>query len=230
MFAVHYQPIVVLSSGQIEGFEALARWTLADGTKVNPGEFIPLAEETGIIFDLEQQILRQVCADLTRWRGGIEGKMPYVSVNLSGKELANPSFPEQVRRILSEHRVQPGWLRFELTESAIVQNADVAADVLSELKRRLYGEGSPLDEVSPEYRQARQINSTGDKGAQSAFEIGQQIFNKDAQISAKLMRDFDESQRDAYVMGAAMAIRTRLGSRAQPANAIRNLLQIFLRC
>jgi len=130
---VHYQPIVELANGQIEGFEALARWS-TDGEPVPPFEFITLAEEIGTIFDLEEQILHQVCQDVKRWRDTFGEAAPYVSVNLSGKELSNPKFPTQVKQILEEHEVDPNWLRFEVTESSIVENAEVAADVLAELK------------------------------------------------------------------------------------------------
>ncbi len=132
-FNVHYQPIVDLVDGQIEGFEALARWS-SNGNPVPPYEFIPLAEEIGTIFDLEEQILRRVCLDVKRWRAAYGDTAPYVSVNLSGKELSNAKFPEHVRRILAENEVNPQWLRFEVTESSIAENPLVAAEVLSELK------------------------------------------------------------------------------------------------
>jgi EAL domain-containing protein (putative c-di-GMP-specific phosphodiesterase class I) len=132
-FAVHYQPIVELANGHIEGFEALARWS-SEGNQVPPYEFITLAEEIGTIFDLEQQILHRVCHDITRWRSAFGDAAPYISVNLSGRELSNPSFADRVRHILAEHDVNPTWLRFEVTESSIVENAEVAAEVLADLK------------------------------------------------------------------------------------------------
>ncbi len=130
---VHYQPIVELANGHIEGFEALARWS-TDGAAIPPYEFITLAEEIGTIFDLEQQILHRVCRDMKRWRDTFGDAAPYVSVNLSGRELSNPKFPNRVRHILAEHDVDPKWLRFEVTESSIVENADIAAEVLTELR------------------------------------------------------------------------------------------------
>jgi len=132
-FNVHYQPIVALESGQIEGFEALARWSAAGGP-VPPYEFIPLAEEIGTIFDLEQQILHCVCRDIRRWRERFGDSSPYVSVNLSGKELANAGFADHVRDILAQYGVEPSWIRFEVTESSIVENAEVAAGVLARLR------------------------------------------------------------------------------------------------
>ena len=75
-----------------------------------------------------------MCHDIKRWRESFGDIAPYVSVNLSGKELSNPKFPAQVSQILTEHDVDPAWLRFEVTESSIVENAEVASDVLSELQ------------------------------------------------------------------------------------------------
>ena len=132
-FNVHYQPIVALASGHVEGFEALARWSATSGP-VPPYEFIPLAEEIGTIFDLEQQILHYVCRDIRRWRDQFGEASPYVSVNLSGKELANAGFADQVRDILSQYGVEPSWIRFEVTESSIVENEEVAAGVLARLR------------------------------------------------------------------------------------------------
>jgi len=131
---VHYQPIVDLDTGRIEGLEALARWETAEGGSVPPDEFIPLAEETGTIFDLEQQILRRVCADINTWSSAWGGDSPYVSVNLSGKELTSPTFAGKVAEIIEGFNVDPLRIRFELTESSIVQNAEIAAEVLAELK------------------------------------------------------------------------------------------------
>ncbi len=133
-FTVDYQPIVVLESGRVEGFEALARWRTPSGDVVPPDQFIPLAEETGGIFELEQQILRQVCHDVSRWRRAGGDDVPYVSVNLSRKELVNKSFATHVCSTLREFDLQPGWLRFEITESSIASNIKVAAEVLEELK------------------------------------------------------------------------------------------------
>ncbi len=155
-FNVHYQPIVELVNGHLEGFEALARWS-ADGNSVPPYEFITLAEEIGKIYDLEQQILHTVCIDIKRWRDQFGEAAPYVSVNLSGKELSNPKFPDQVRHILAEHEVDPQWLRFEVTESSIVENEDIAADVLSELQNlgvRVY-----IDDFGTGYSSLSSLNS-----------------------------------------------------------------------
>jgi EAL domain-containing protein (putative c-di-GMP-specific phosphodiesterase class I) len=180
-FAVHYQPIVALTSGEVEGFEALARW-FANGTPVPPYEFIPLAEEIGTIFDLEQQILHSVCRDIRKWRHEYGEASPYVSVNLSGKELANRRFAEQVREILAQYEVDPRWIRFEVTESSIVQNEEIAADVLAEL--RALGVRVYIDDFGTGYSSLSSLHSypidtlkidqsfiSGDAGAAQNWEI-----------------------------------------------------------
>jgi diguanylate cyclase (GGDEF)-like protein/PAS domain S-box-containing protein len=156
-FHVHYQPIVDLASGSVKGFEALARWNTSEGVPIPPNEFIPLAEETGTIFDLENQILRRVCRDVAEWRQLVGDSVPYVSVNLSGKELANPAFAQQVGSVLNEFTIRPSTLRFEVTESAIIQNADVAADVLEELRE--LGVGVYIDDFGTGYSSLSSLHS-----------------------------------------------------------------------
>jgi diguanylate cyclase (GGDEF)-like protein len=156
-FEVHYQPIVDLESGRVEGFEALARWNTSDGAPVPPNEFIPLAEEIGTIFDLEQQILRRVCCDVTQWRELVGDAVPYVAVNLSGKELANSGFAELVRGTLFEFNVDPSQLRFEVTESSIADNEEVAVEVLAQLKK--LGVGVYIDDFGTGYSSLSSLHS-----------------------------------------------------------------------
>jgi Amt family ammonium transporter len=156
-FRVHYQPIVELTSGRVEGFEALARWNTSDGHPVPPNEFIPLAEETGTIFDLERQILRQVCFDIAQWRQLVGSSGPYVSVNLSGKELANSNFADIVRGTLEEFAIDPKQLRFEVTESSIAYNEEVAIEVLAQLKQ--LGVGVYIDDFGTGYSSLSTLHS-----------------------------------------------------------------------
>ncbi len=147
-FVPHYQPIVSLATGVIEGFEALARWQRPNRDLVLPMEFIPLAEETGLIVGIGAQILRQVCADLVTWEGR-GPRLPYVSINLSGKEIALPSLVERIESTLNEFGVPPHLLRFEITESAIVERADVAVGVLRRLRE--LGVGVYIDDFGTGY-------------------------------------------------------------------------------
>jgi diguanylate cyclase (GGDEF)-like protein/PAS domain S-box-containing protein len=156
-FEVHYQPIVELESGRVEGFEALARWKTSDGDPVPPNEFIPLAEEIGTIYDLEKQILRRVCFDILQWRNLVGNSVPYVSVNLSGKELSTPTFASDVRQTLEDFDVHPEWLRFEVTESAIAENAEVAVGILAQL--RGLGVGVYIDDFGTGYSSLSSLHS-----------------------------------------------------------------------
>ncbi len=105
------------SSRRIYGFEALARWP--DGDEfISPAQFIPVAEDTGLILPLGLAVLDGACAQLARWRReGLVGDDVTMSVNVSGRQLADPSFPETIRRTLERHDLPGESLRIEMTES-----------------------------------------------------------------------------------------------------------------
>lgn len=133
---VAYQPIVELVTGNLAGFEALVRWKHPDRGNVPPVEFIPIAENTGLIVSLGAWVLRQACLTLADWRELREpGSGPlFMSVNLSTRQLTDPDFARSVRECLRETGVEPSWLRLEITESAVMDRADHAIRVLAELK------------------------------------------------------------------------------------------------
>jgi diguanylate cyclase (GGDEF)-like protein len=138
-FVLYYQPIVSLLSGQIAGFEALIRWQNADGVLVSPGDFIPLAEETGLIVEMDLWGLQQACEQLRDWNvRRAEFKLAdtplFVSVNLSRKLFTLPDLVPRIRAILEKASLEPGCLKLEITESAIVDNTQSAAATLHELK------------------------------------------------------------------------------------------------
>jgi diguanylate cyclase (GGDEF)-like protein/PAS domain S-box-containing protein len=129
----HYQPIVSLATGRVCGVEALARWRHPERGWVRPDEFVPAAEETGLILDLGRRILAEAC----RCAGGLGAAHPgglHVSVNLSVKQLAQADLVEQVRRTLDESGMDPARLRLEVTESVLVENPADAAATLGRLK------------------------------------------------------------------------------------------------
>lgn len=134
-FVVYYQPIVSLDIGRITGFEALVRWQHRDRGLVSPLEFIPLAEETGLIVPIGLWVLRQSCLQLRTWQTQFPSYPPLtISVNLSGKQLAHPHFVEQVDQILQETQLEPGSLKLEITESVLMENAEAAAALLAQLR------------------------------------------------------------------------------------------------
>ena len=132
-FRVYYQPIVSLDNGQLAGFEALIRWQHPERGFVNPADFIPLAEETGLIVQIGLWILKKACQQLWQWQTPAHRQL-FMSVNLSSKQVAQPDLVSQIRDILDQTHVEPKNLRLEITESAVMDNAEMAARLLKRLK------------------------------------------------------------------------------------------------
>lgn len=116
-FALHYQPVVDLASGAVIGVEALLRWTPASGAPISPVEFIPVAEETGLIVPIGTWVLNRACVDARAWhqRHGIA-----VTVNVSGRQLREPDFPQTVLDALRDSGLPGSALVLEITETALV--------------------------------------------------------------------------------------------------------------
>jgi diguanylate cyclase (GGDEF)-like protein/PAS domain S-box-containing protein len=131
-FELHYQPRIDLSTMAITGFEALVRWQHPELGRVPPGEFIGIAEETGLIIGIGNWVLQQACRQT---RGLIDefGRPVRVSVNVSARQLAQPGFVDEVRSALASTGLAPSSLELELTESALIENLDRAAAMLGEL-------------------------------------------------------------------------------------------------
>ncbi|MGE4537832.1 MAG: putative bifunctional diguanylate cyclase/phosphodiesterase [Desulfovibrio sp.] len=132
---VHYQPIVSLSTGEITGVEALARWFHPAKGTIPPSEFIPIAEETGLINELGALVLRQACrrmVDLGRKHP--DGANLTLSVNISGRQFKRSDFVEEVATILTETGIDPSLVKLELTESVLMDNADEAVATIKRLK------------------------------------------------------------------------------------------------
>jgi diguanylate cyclase len=134
-FVVYYQPIVQLASQQLIGFEALVRWHHRERGMVSPGEFIPCMEETGLIVRVGLVVLRQACQQLHDWhqRGWPQLTM---GVNLSVRQFASPTLLADIDQVLAETGVNPAYLKLEITESAIMQNADTAIALMEQLRSR----------------------------------------------------------------------------------------------
>jgi diguanylate cyclase (GGDEF)-like protein/PAS domain S-box-containing protein len=134
-FRVHYQPIISLDSWRISGFEALVRWEHPEHGYVSPLKFIPVAEETGLIVQIGQWVLREACQQLRAWQEQFPSDPPLsMSVNLSGKQLSQPDLIERISQILSETGIEASTLKIEITESAIIENIDDAAMTLRRIK------------------------------------------------------------------------------------------------
>ncbi|MFB2935344.1 EAL domain-containing protein [Aerosakkonemataceae cyanobacterium BLCC-F154] len=131
---LHYQPLVSLKTGEITGFEALVRWEHPEQGLISPDQFIPVAEETGLINPIGWWVLREACLKLRIWQLTFPRKIPLtMSVNLSGKQFAQPGLIEQVDLILRETGCDRNSLKLELTESAIMDHSD-ANSILENLR------------------------------------------------------------------------------------------------
>lgn len=132
-FQVYYQPQVNIATGQVIGAEALVRWQNPDRGIISPCEFIPLAEETGLIIQIGEWVLLSACAQAASWLAA--GFSPFtISVNLSARQLSDPELKARIVQILETTGLEPANLELEMTESALVENATVAGATLNELK------------------------------------------------------------------------------------------------
>ncbi|RCJ38487.1 hypothetical protein A6769_08760 [Nostoc punctiforme NIES-2108] len=135
-FRVYYQPIVSLTSGSIVGFEALLRWQHPERGLLYPADFIPLAEETGLIFSIGKWVLHEACRQMQVWRVCHCFKLlEKISVNLSVKQFSQPDLIEQIGQILHSTGLDAGTLMLEITENAIVENGDKVTAAILQLQK-----------------------------------------------------------------------------------------------
>ena len=134
-FRLHYQPIVSLESGRITGFEALIRWQHPERGLVAPNEFIPVAEETGWIVPMGAWVLEEAVAQLARWQNQTGVVPPLtMSVNLSSKQFSQADLIPLIEKTLLDAQVAPECLRLEITESALMDDAETVTDRLLQLR------------------------------------------------------------------------------------------------
>ncbi len=132
---VFYQPIISVADEHVTGFEALVRWEHPEHGLVSPAEFIPIAEDTGLIIDLDRWVLKEACRQVKAWQAGFaDGSSLTVSVNLSGQQFGDPGLAGYVGEVLIETGVDPSLLKLEITESTLMQQADLTVATLQQLK------------------------------------------------------------------------------------------------
>lgn len=133
-FLIYYQPIVSLETGRIFGFEALLRWYHAKHGFIPSPEFIPLAEETGLIIPIGNWVLEESCRQIRKWQDQFPSSPPLtISVNVSSKQLSQPDFIPHIKYVLESSGLQPGCLKLEITESFLMEDPKISS-VLSLLK------------------------------------------------------------------------------------------------
>jgi diguanylate cyclase (GGDEF)-like protein/PAS domain S-box-containing protein len=145
---LHYQPMVHLETGRISGAEALLRWQRADGSMVPPAEFIPLAEQTGLIAPIGEWVIHEVCRQLRAWKDARLPALP-VAINISPRQFRRQPLSQIIVRAVDLHGIVPKLLELELTESMLVDDPAAATNTLRELKA--IGVGLALDDFGTGY-------------------------------------------------------------------------------
>jgi len=131
---MEYQPVIDLRTGRVASLEALMRWRHPDRGVIPPGQFIPVAEKTGLIIELGLQVLTQVVKQIRAW---LDAEVPIVpiAVNVSPLQFDRTDFAAEVARVAAEARVDPRWLKFEITESALMKEPDKLIGTLQTLRK-----------------------------------------------------------------------------------------------
>ncbi|MCG8510800.1 MAG: bifunctional diguanylate cyclase/phosphodiesterase, partial [Rhodospirillales bacterium] len=144
-FYLVYQPIVDIEDGRLEGFEALLRWRHPRRVEVMPSEFIPVAEETGLILSIGQWVLQTAVEQLRVWQRRFESyRHLTMSVNLSKRQTLDPSLLQNIQRVIEETQIDPDRLKMEITESVVMDRPEVVAPILKRVKE--LGVGLAMDD------------------------------------------------------------------------------------
>jgi len=218
-FELHYQPKIAIASGRVTGVEALIRWRDPELGMIYPGQFVPIAEECGLIVPIGHWVLREACRQMQAWRAIGMAVVP-VSVNISALEFRHAGFVQGVATVLTETGLPACYLELELTESILMHEAESSALVLEKLKAmgvRLaiddFGTGYsslsylnrfPIDTLKIDQSFVRDIASNADDAAIVAAVIGmgknlkQRVVAEGVETSEQLaflkMEDCDEGQ------------------------------------
>jgi diguanylate cyclase (GGDEF)-like protein len=148
-FRLHYQPIVALSNGDVLEVEALVRWDHPERGLLPPSEFIPVAEETGLIVPLGQWVLEEACRQAASWRVQLGDRTPVMGVNLSARQFQRPELLFDIRRALQAAHLAPSGLKLEITESVAMHDAEATIETLQSLKA--LGIGLAIDDFGTGY-------------------------------------------------------------------------------
>ncbi|HMF57466.1 MAG TPA: EAL domain-containing protein [Pyrinomonadaceae bacterium] len=134
-FMLHYQPIINLETSELAGFEALIRWQHPERGLISPAEFIPVAEDTELIIPIGEWVLGEACRQMRRWQehSPLAANLS-MSLNLSGKQLRQMTLVDQVKQTLESTGLEPSLLRLEITESVVMENAEMATSMLRQLR------------------------------------------------------------------------------------------------
>ncbi|MBI1824195.1 MAG: EAL domain-containing protein [Nitrospirae bacterium] len=191
-FVLHYQPIVDLHTGKMIGAEALLRWKPKDSALVSPAEFIPVAEETGLILPIGEWALRTACVQNQDWQR--EGLPPIkIAVNLSVHQFREHHFLEVIQRILKETGLSPNFLELEITESHLMQNIDRTTETLTQLAQM--GIQISIDDFGTGY---------------SSLSYLRHLSIDTLKIDRSFVKDITENPDDQAIVSAIIAMAHRL--------------------
>lgn len=189
-----YQPIVALPHGRITGFEALARWHHPRQGLISPEAFIPVAEDSGQIADLDAQIIREACASLAAWRRRFPDLDLHMSANISARTLRDPEIPARVEKVLKAFGIGADSLYLEITETMLVDNIDAAASTLETLRN--LGLKLAIDDFGTGYSSLRYLRE---------FPVG---FLK---IDKSFVAGLGEGGHDDVIVAAVVRMAASLG-------------------
>jgi EAL domain-containing protein (putative c-di-GMP-specific phosphodiesterase class I) len=134
-FCLYYQPLVSLRTGKITGLEALVRWAHPDRGLIHPADFIPIAEETGLIVPMGRWVLNEACRQMNQWHCKHTREQPLsIGVNLSVKQFSQPDLIDQIAGAVQSSGISPRSLRVEITEAAIIDKARTATTILQGIR------------------------------------------------------------------------------------------------
>ncbi|MFN7931510.1 MAG: EAL domain-containing protein [Blastocatellia bacterium] len=134
-FVLNYQPIVALETGELRGFEALVRWQHPERGMIPPSEFIPIAEETGLIVALGEWVLREACQQLARWHQAYPDRMAIqMCINLSAKQFLQADLITLIQSLLQQINIDPRSLKLEITESTVMGNVDKGISLMKQIR------------------------------------------------------------------------------------------------
>jgi diguanylate cyclase (GGDEF)-like protein/PAS domain S-box-containing protein len=193
---VHYQPVVRLADGAVVGAEALVRWNRRGVGLVKPDSFIAVAEETGLIVQLDRWVLFEACQQLATWRRSGLGSRLRMSVNLSARQLGDPELPIVVGDALARAGLPGGALVIEITESALAADADAALETLSRLSE--HGVQLAIDDFGTGYASLDYVRR---------FSMADQL-----KIDRSFVADLDTGRpRDQAIVSASLVLARDLG-------------------
>ncbi|MFZ6843439.1 bifunctional diguanylate cyclase/phosphodiesterase [Undibacterium sp. RuTC16W] len=192
-FELYYQ-VQVNSDGNLIGAEALLRWIHPDRGFISPADFIPLAEETGLIIPIGLWVLETACAQLKQWENNEDTRDLSLAVNVSAKQFKQADFVDTFSEIVSRHGIDPTRLKIELTESTVLDNVDATTEKMHELKK--LGISFSMDDFGTGY---------------SSLAYLQRLPLNQLKIDQSFVRDLSDDENDATIVRAIISLGTNLG-------------------